>query len=215
MAFAALAVVAAACGFEGSGSMPAAAGVDETGTGETGAGPAADGDADGGIDGAPFFDEGGTIVLLDSATLPAEEVDAGDSGACPVDSYRCAATGACVTVCGGCPGASLRCAASGTCVDACTGCAGRTFECWACSSSNDAVLAKITCEPSPDTCYGAGFARCDCARLGGCYGSEQICLGNSFVGYACRGCGEPETNGRRCVGSGPTRRCNTGTRTCN
>lgn len=192
--------------------MPVPSAASEAGGGEASLPqPGADGESD-----APLLsDDGGSIVLLDSATLPPEVVDAGDSGVCPPESYRCAATGECVRVCGGCAGAPLRCAATGTCVAHCTACAGRAFECWACSSTNDVSLAKITCEPGPETCYGAGFGRCNCGRLGGCYGSEQICLGNGFIGYDCRGCGEADTNGRRCVGSGQPQTCNATTRVCN
>ena len=196
--------------------MPVAGGVAEGGTPESslppGPGPEVDAEADGS---ALLVDDSGTIVLLDSATLPAETVDASDSGTCPANSYRCAATGECVTVCGGCAGTPIRCAATGMCVDACTSCTGRTFECWACSSSNSTVLAKITCEPSPDTCYSAGTTRCNCGLLRGCYGSEQVCLGNGFSGFYCRGCGEPSTDGQRCVGSGQAQTCKSSTRVCN
>jgi hypothetical protein len=212
VAVAAIAPVAA-CGFDGDGSMGGVgAALPEGGGREATIGTEPDGALG---DAGELFDDGGNVVLLDSATLPVETVDAGDSGTCPANSYRCAATGECVTVCAGCAGAPLRCAASSTCVDKCTGCTGRTFECWACASNNDVSLAKVTCEPSGDTCYGNGFTRCNCGRLGGCYGSEQICLGSYFSGYFCRGCGESDTNGRRCVGSGQPQYCTAATRTCN
>lgn len=216
MLVAALSVVVAAvaCGFDGSGSMPVATGVADGGTGEGSLPPGSGPEVDAETDGAGLLvDDSGTIVLLDSGALPVETVDAGNSAVCPANSYRCGATGECVNVCGGCPGAPIRCATTGTCVGKCATCAGRAFECWACSSTNGTTLAKVACEPTPDACYSAGTTRCNCGVLGGCYGSEQVCLGNVFSGYYCRGCGESFTDGQRCIGNNQT--CKSSTRACN
>lgn len=206
--------IGAACGFDGAGLATTA---DGTGPGLDEAGPKSDSSSapDGALtDGPLVVNEGGTSVQLDDdAGIPAE-VDAGSDGgdggtveACPIDQFRCAATGLCVAACGACVGARLGCATTKTCVNDCTTCANLTFGCVACGGTFRTTISRSVCQKDITGCYGNGRSHCSCTNQGGCYTANQVCATtNPFFGYDCYACGESGTDTLRCYG-GSNRTC--------
>lgn len=195
-----------ACGFSGEGTFFSTT-TTEAGTDEGGE-PGRDAGAD-----APL-DDGGSTVLLDAAgTIPNEIGDAAVEGGCAANTYLCAATNTCVTLCGGCTGARYRCANTATCVAGCGACGDRGFECTACSGATGTTLTKLTCEATAADCYTGGAGHCNCGALGGCYSAQQVCSYRGGLYSDCRTCGEPDTTNERCVGAGNAK-CNPGLKMC-
>ena len=172
-------VISAACGFDGLGELdPLATDPDAARTGSQ------DGDPKGGAEGSV---SGGDASALDSQAdvLVAPDAPPGFDAGC-TDPLRCLK----------CTPPKIYCPSIGCVSDCKANCPGAPLGCVACQSGDTPSVETCVTDVNATSCVSGINVRCTCSgsNPSACPGSHQVCISG-----ACRACGEPNTDGLKCV----------------